>query len=84
MTMKQFFFFIQLFCLVLLPLNAVQAADYIDEVEFNDTQLADVVRTLSELTDTNIMSVCLMLLNPSAASAIYGIAMTRIPIPIGL
>ncbi len=56
MTMKQFFFFIQLFCLVLLPLNAVQAADYIDEVEFNDTQLADVVRTLSELTDTNIIA----------------------------
>lgn len=56
MTMKQFFFFIKLSCLVFLPFNLLQAANFIDEVEFNDTQLADVVRTLSELTDSNIIA----------------------------
>lgn len=56
MTMKQIFFFIQLFCLVLLPLKASHSANFIDEVEFSDTQLADVVRTLSELTETNIIA----------------------------
>jgi len=57
MTMKQFFFLIQFFCLVILPVNVAKAeAAFIDEVEFNETQLADVVRTLSELTDTNIIA----------------------------
>jgi general secretion pathway protein D len=56
MTIKQVFFFIQLFCLVFLPVSSISAADFIDEVEFNETQLADVVRTLSELTNTNIIA----------------------------
>jgi len=56
MTIKQLFFLTQLCFLVLMPLKATHAADFIDEVEFNDTQLADVVRTLSELTDTNIIA----------------------------
>lgn len=56
MTIKQLFFLTQLCFLVLMPLKATHAADFIDEVEFTDTQLADVVRTLSELTDTNIIA----------------------------
>lgn len=56
MTIKQLFFLTQLCFLALMPLKATQAADFIDEVEFTDTQLADVVRTLSELTDTNIIA----------------------------
>lgn len=56
MSMKQFFLIMQLLSLLLLPFNVVRAASFIDEVEFNDTNLVDVIRTLSELTETNIIA----------------------------
>lgn len=37
-------------------IGSANAAAVIDEVEFNDTNLSDVVRTLSELTDSNIIA----------------------------
>ncbi|MBL4764113.1 MAG: DUF3438 family protein [Colwellia sp.] len=53
--MKQLIFIIQIICLLLLSQSVIAAAK-VKEIEFNDTNLIDVVRILSELSSSNIIA----------------------------
>ena len=54
-TMKQLFFTAQSFALLIVSFSAL-ADTKINELEFADTNLMDVVRTLSELSNSNIIA----------------------------
>ncbi|MBL4899556.1 MAG: DUF3438 family protein [Colwellia sp.] len=53
--MKQLIFIVQIICLLLFS-QSVIAATKVKEIEFNDTSLIDVVRILSELSNSNIIA----------------------------
>lgn len=53
--MKQFFFTFKCLCFLLLS-QAVIAAEKVKEIEFTGTDMIDVVRTLSELSNSNIIA----------------------------
>ncbi|PHR83475.1 MAG: general secretion pathway protein GspD [Colwellia sp.] len=53
--MKQLILIVQIICLLLLSQSVIAAAK-VKEIEFNNTNLIDVVRILSELSNSNIIA----------------------------